>query len=280
MAQKPEPTNQTEKRVLMRLKDKVAIVVGAGQTPGETIGNGRATAIRFAREGAQVLLVDKRIESVEETALMIANENGAASVLGADITVEKECQNIAYTCADRYGRIDILHNNVGISEGDAGTVDLTEENWQRLMDINLKGLFLTCKHVLPVMRDQKNGVILNISSTASLCSGRTLAYKTGKAGINAITQNLAIENAPYGVRVNAILPGLMDTPMAIERRVREQGVGRETVRRERDAQVPLGQKMGTAWDVAAAAVFLASDEAKYITGVLLPVDGGLSARVG
>ncbi|MCZ6632461.1 MAG: SDR family NAD(P)-dependent oxidoreductase [bacterium] len=264
----------------MRLKDKIAIVIGAGQTPGETIGNGRATAIRFAREGAQVLLVDKRIESAEETALMISNETRAASVLGADITVENECQTIADTCVDRYGRIDILHNNVGTTEGDAGTVDLTEENWQRLMDINLKGLFLISKHVLPVMRAQKNGVIINISSTASLCSRTTLAYKTSKAGVNAITQNLAIENAPYGVRVNAILPGLMDTPMAIERRVREQGVDRETVRRERDAQVPLGQKMGTAWDVAAAAVFLASDEAKYITGVLLPVDGGLSARIG
>ena len=264
----------------MWLKNKVAIVIGAGQTPGETIGNGRATAIRFAKEGARVLLVDKRPDSAEETARMISAAAGEASVLGADITVEDDCQTLAKTCVSRYGRIDILHNNVGVSAGDAGTVDLTEENWERLMGINLKGMFLTIKHVLPVMRAQKEGVIINISSTASLCSGRTLAYKTAKAGVNAMTQNLAIENAEYGIRVNAILPGLMDTPMAIERRAKEQGVDRETIRRERHARAPLGRRMGTGWDVAAAAVFLASDEARYITGVLLPVDGGLSARIG
>jgi NAD(P)-dependent dehydrogenase (short-subunit alcohol dehydrogenase family) len=148
------------------------------------------------------------------------------------------------------------------------------------MTVNLKGMFLTCKHVLPVMRAQKCGVITNISSIASVCSRPRLAYKTTKAGVNAMTQNLAIENAAYGVRVNAILPGLMDTPMAIEWRARERSADRDTVRRKRDAQVPLERKMGTAWDVAAAAVFLASDEAQYITGVLLPVDGGLSARIG
>ena len=265
----------------MQLKNKIAIVIGAGQSPGETIGNGRATAIRFAREGAQVLLVDKHNASVEETAHMISEENGKASTLSADITIETDCQNIAKTCVEHYGRIDILHNNVGTIQGDAGTVDLTEENWQRLMDINLKGLFLTCKHVLPVMRDQRNGTIINISSTASVCYRPiTLAYKIGKAGINALTQNLALENAPYGIRVNAILPGLMDTPMAIEPRLQMQGIDRETLRQERSEQVPLGKQMGTAWDVAAAATFLASDDAKYITGILLPVDGGLCARIG
>ena len=264
----------------MLLKNKVAIVVGAGQTPGETIGNGRATAIRFAREGARLLLVDKQVDSAEETARMILQEGGDASVLGADITIEEDCRAIAAVCVERYGHIDILHNNVGRSEGDAETVELSEENWQKLMNLNLKGMFLTCKHVLPVMRKQKHGVIINISSTSSVCSRQTLAYKTAKAGVNAMTQNLAIENAPHGIRVNAILPGYMDTPMAIERRARERGVDREIIRRERDAQVPLGSKMGTAWDVAAAAAFLASDEARYITGILLPVDGGLSARIG
>ncbi len=264
----------------MQLKNKIAVVVGAGQSAGETIGNGRATAIRFARAGAQVLLVDRDIASAEETAQMIAQEN-SASVLGADITIEDDCRAIAETCVHRYGRIDILHNNVGTLRGDGGSVDLSGEDWQRLMDINLKGLFLTCKYVLPVMRAQRSGVIVNISSTAAVCfRPRTLAYKITKAGINALTQNLALENAPYGVRVNAILPGLMDTPMAIESRVRDQGVNRDALREERAAQVPLEKKMGSAWDVAAAAVFLASDEAKYITGVLLPVDGGLSARVG
>ena len=264
----------------MRLKDKVAIVVGGGQTPGETMGNGRATAIRFAQEGARVLIVDKQQDSAEETARMITEEGGDASVLGADITTEEDCRAIADTCLDRYGRIDILHNNVGRSKGDAKIADLKEENWQMLMNVNLKGMFLTIKHVLPVMKRQRYGVIINISSTASVCTGRTLAYKTSKAGINAMTKNTAIEYAEYGIRVNAILPGLMDTPMAIERRAKELGVERETIRRERDERVPLRGKMGTAWDVAAAAVFLASDEAQFITGIILPVDGGMSARVG
>jgi NAD(P)-dependent dehydrogenase (short-subunit alcohol dehydrogenase family) len=263
----------------MQLKDKVALVIGGGQTTGETIGNGRATAIRFAREGATVLVVDRALESAEETVAAISGEGGSAAALAADVTVEADCKSMATECLARYGRIDVLHNNVGRSEGDAATTELEEENWLALIDINLKSAFLTCKHVLPVMRDQRAGAIINISSTSSVCSRQTLAYKTAKAGINAMTQNMAIENAPYGVRVNAILPGLMDTPMAIERRARERNLARQTVREERHGQVPLG-KMGTAWDVAAAAVFLASDEAAYITGVLLAVDGGLSARVG
>ena len=144
---------------------------------------------------------------------MIKEVDGEASVFGADITVEADCQAIVETCVGRYGQIDILHNNVGIAAGDADTIDVTEANWELLMDINLKGMFLTIKHVLPVMRSQGSGVIINISSTASLCTRPTmLAYKTSKAAINAMTQNLAIENAEYGVRVNAILPGLMDTP--------------------------------------------------------------------
>jgi len=264
----------------MLLKDKVAIVVGGGQTPGETIGNGRATAIRFAREGARILVVDKRIDSAEETALIIAKEGGKAEMLGADITIEKNCRLIVKTCLDLYGRIDILHNNVGRSQGDAAITELSEENWQNLMDVNLKGAFLMIKHSLPVMKRQKSGSIINISSTASICTGRTLAYKIAKAGINAMSQNLAIEIAEYGVRVNVILPGFIDTPMAIERRAKEQMESREIIRRKRDEKVPLRKKMGTPWDVAAAAVFLASDEAKFITGALLPVDGGMSARVG
>ena len=269
-----------ERCEIMKLKDKIAVVVGAGQTPGVTIGNGRATAIRFAREGAKVLLVDHHIESAEETSSLIKDEGGTASVFQADITREADCKAIADFCLERYRRIDILHNNVGVSEGDANIIDLKEENWLRLMDINIKGMVFTCKHVLPVMRDQKGGVIINISSTASICTKRPISYRTAKAGINAITQTLAIENGPYGVRVNAILPGLMDTPMAIERRARESGGDREAVQKKRDAQVPLGKKMGTAWDVAAAAVFLSSDDARFITGVLLPVDGGLSVKIG
>jgi len=264
----------------MRLDGKVAAVVGGGQTPGETIGNGRATAIRFATEGARILVVDRDAASAAETAEMITAQGGEASVLQADVSNEADCARIPATCVERYGRIDVLHNNVGRSQGDAGSVDLTEENWLALMDINLKSCFLTSKHTLKVMRRQRSGVILNISSTASICSHRTLAYKTAKSGINSMTQMMAVENAAYGIRVNAILPGLMDTPMAIERRAAERGVERDIVRRERDAEVPLLAQQGSAWDVANAALFLASDEARYITGVLLPVDGGLTAKVG
>lgn len=264
----------------MLLKGKIAIVVGGGQTPGETIGNGRATAIRFARDGARVLVVDKQLDSARETVRMISEEGGVASPHDADVTVEDDCRSIAATCVERYGRIDILHNNVGRSEGDAPIVELMEETWQVLMDINLKGLFLTCKHVLPVMRHQRLGVIINLSSTSSVCTRPNLVYSTAKAGVNAMTKNLALENAPYGIRVNAILPGYIDTPMAIERRARERGVDREVVRRERNARVPLGNAMGTAWDIASAAAFLASDEARFITGVILPVDGGMSSRIG
>lgn len=264
----------------MRLKDKVAIVVGAGQTPGETIGNGRATAIRFAQEGAKVLLVDRDEASASDTQKMIADEGGVASVLGADITDEAQCKAISDVCVERYGHIDVLHNNVGRSEDDRATPDLDVATWERLMDMNLKGMFMTIKHVLPVMRERQSGSIINISSTASVSICETVTYKTSKGAINTMTQHLAMENAPYGVRANAILPGLMDTPMAIERRAREQGVERDVVRQARDAKVPLLGRMGTAWDVANAALFLASDEAQYITGVLLPVDGGRLVRIG
>jgi NAD(P)-dependent dehydrogenase (short-subunit alcohol dehydrogenase family) len=139
---------------------------------------------------------------------------------------------------------------------------------------------MTCKHVLPVMRQQKNGSIINISSTSSIGICDTVTYKTSKGAVNTMTQHMALENGPYGIRVNAILPGLMDTPMAIERRARERGVPQQLVRDERDAQIPLNAKMGTAWDVANAAVFLASDEAGFISGVLLTVDGARSCKVG
>jgi NAD(P)-dependent dehydrogenase (short-subunit alcohol dehydrogenase family) len=264
----------------MRLQDKIAIVVGAGQTAGETIGNGRATAITFAREGAKLLLVDRDLASADETKAMIEAEGGTASTFEADITQESDCEGFVRTCTDAYGRLDILHNNVGIGIGDAGPTHLTEENWQRIIDVNLKGTFLSCKHALPIMREQRRGVITNISSIAAVCAVGMVAYKVSKAGVNALTHSLATGNARYGIRVNCIMPGLMDTPMAIETISRVRGIEREQLVAARDAQVPLGAKMGTAWDIANAALFLASDEAKFITGVILPVDGGQSARIG
>jgi len=205
--------NQEKNR--RRLVNKIAIVVGAGQTPGETIGNGRATAVLFAKHGAKVLLVDQHLDSAAETAEMIRQDSGDCQVLQADIRSETDCKQIAQTCTKHYGRIDILHNNVGIGAGDGGPTSLSEENWDRIFDVNLKGMFLTCKHVLPIMREQRNGNIINISSVAAIASSGLLAYKVSKAGVIAYTQSLANSGARYEIRANCILPGLVNTPMGI-----------------------------------------------------------------
>jgi len=264
----------------MRLKDKVAIVTGAGQTPGDTIGNGRATAILFAREGARVMLVDHRADSAQETQSMIAAEGGEARTFEADVTREEDCRAMAAACVEAFGRIDVLHNNVGIGRGDAGATHLELAVWKEIIEVNLTTMFLTCKHVLPQMRRQQAGSIVNISSLASIASTGMLAYKVSKAGVNALTQQIAIGSARHGVRCNAILPGLMNTPMAIEGFAEATGTSKDDLIRARDAMVPLRAQQGTAWDVAYAALFLASDEAKFITGVLLSVDGGQGIKVG
>ena len=264
----------------MRLEDKVAVVVGGGQTPGDTIGNGRATAIVFAREGARVVVVDRDLARARDTEAAIRAEGGTATAYEADVTREADCEGLARAVVEAHGRIDVLHNNVGIGGGDTGPTTLSEDVWDRIMTVNVKGLYLTCKHVLPVMRRQMSGAIVNISSIAAVCSVGIVAYKTSKAAVNAFSHSLALGNARYGIRVNVIMPGLIDTPMAIEGISQARGIAKADLRRERDAQVPLHGKMGTAWDVANAALFLASDEAKFITGVVLPVDGGQSARIG
>jgi NAD(P)-dependent dehydrogenase (short-subunit alcohol dehydrogenase family) len=263
-----------------RLAGKVAIVVGAGQTPGDTIGNGRATAILFAREGARVVAVDRLLASAEETVGLIDAEGGAAVAVEADATREAECAALVQRVLDLHGRIDVLHNNVGIGGGDAGPAHVEEAMWDHIMAVNLKSVILPCKHVLPVMRRQRAGAIVNVSSIAAVCATPIVAYKASKAGVNAYTQSLAIGNAKYGIRANVVMPGLMNTPMAVEGIARARGISKEDLVRARDAQVPLGGKMGTAWDVAYAALFLASDEARFITGVALAVDGGQSARIG
>jgi NAD(P)-dependent dehydrogenase (short-subunit alcohol dehydrogenase family) len=265
----------------MRLKGKTAIVVGAGQTPGDTMGNGRATAILFAREGASVLLVDRNGASARETLALIEREGGRASVFEGDVTSEATCQAMADACLAAYSRIDILHNNVGIGTGDRELTALDEDAWDRILSVNLKSAFLACKRVLPVMRQQESGAIINVTSLAAVAAAVDLtAYKVSKAGLNALTQVTAIANARYGIRVNAIQPGLIETPMAIENLSRERGIPKDELIRDRHSRVPLRGKMGTAWDVAQAALFLASDEAQFITGVVLPVDGGQGVRVG
>lgn len=264
-----------------RLKGKVGIIVGAGQSPGETLGNGRATAIRFAQEGARLILVDRRLDSAQETAdLITARVPGAECfAVAADVRQSADCEGFVQACVQRFGRIDILHNNVGIGGGDGGPLSITEEAWDRIHNTNVRGVMLSCRATLPVMRQQGSGVITNISSVAAVCAVGMVAYKTSKAALNAFTHALATSNARYGIRANAIMPGLINTPMAVDSQVRE-GVSRESVEQRRDNQVPLGKKMGTAWDVANAALFLASDEAAFITGAILPVDGGQSALIG
>ena len=262
----------------MKLKDRVCVIVGAGQTPGETIGNGRATAITFAREGASLLLVDHVEERVAETQAMIAEEGFDASVLVADVTEEAGCKSIADRATRQFGRIDVLHYNVGKSQGDGEVTELPLANWSDIVTLNLTGYYLTCKHALPSMRERQSGVIVGISSMAAHGGHMNMTYGVTKTGMNSLTKSMAIHNARWGIRVNAIMPGLMDTPMAIERRANEQNRPREEIRAERANQVPLLRQQGTGWDVANAALFLASDDASYITGICLPVDGGLSAR--
>ena len=265
----------------MRLKEKTAIVVGAGQSPGEGMGNGRATALLFAREGARVLAVDHRLDSAKETAQAIANEGGTCVPFAADVTKEASLKAAVAEAIKLWGRIDVLHNNVGVSlaGGDATPTEITEEAFDLVNAINLRGTIMACKHVVPIMRAQQAGSIINISSVAALTANYpTVAYKTTKAGMIAFTEQSAYHNAEYGVRVNAILPGLMNTPMAVDTRARTWGKSRAEVEAARNARVPLRKRMGTAWDVAYAALFLASDEANFITGISLLVDGGGSLR--
>ncbi len=267
----------------MRLKDKTAIIIGAGQNPGEGVGNGRATAIVFAREGAKVLAVDRNLASAKETVDMITKEGGTAVAFEADVTKEATLKAAVDEAMKLWGHIDVLHNNVGvsISGGDANPLDITEEAFDRVNAINLRGTIMAVKHVLPIMRKQRSGSIISISSVAALSSTYpTVAYKTTKIGMIGFTEMIAKQNAEYGIRANVILPGLMNTPMAVDTRARTFNKPRAVVEAERDARVPLRGKMGTAWDVAYAALFLASDEANFVTGVTLPVDGGALLRSG
>jgi NAD(P)-dependent dehydrogenase (short-subunit alcohol dehydrogenase family) len=264
----------------MRLEGKTAIIVGAGQTPGTTIGNGRAMAILFAREGADVLCVDRDGARAAETVEMITKEGGKAASLEADIVKAGAADAIIAAAKARFGRIDILVNNVGIGGGDGPVHKIDEAAFDRIFNVNLKGALLMTKAAIPVMREAGKGAIVNISSLASIAGGNQVAYEISKAAVNRLTTSIAQANARHGIRCNAVLPGLMDTPMAVAGIARASGQDEEAVRQMRNARVPLGAKMGTAWDTAHAALFLASDEAKFITGVLLPVDGGMSVRIG
>jgi len=235
--------------------------------------------LRFAQEGAKVMAVDRDVASAQETALMAGGECFAFE---ADVTREATLAQAIAAAHERWGHIDILHYNVGVSiaGGDKPLLEITEEAFDRISAINLRGAVMACKHVIPIMRQQRAGSIIMISSIAALEKYPYVVYKATKAAMIAFTQQVAIQNAEHGIRANVILPGLMDTPMAVDTRARTTGKPRAQVAAERDARVPLRHKMGTAWDVASAALFLASDEANFITGVALPVDGGSAINIG
>src|SRR6059058_4304510 len=223
----------------MRLKDRIAIVVGAGQSPGEGIGNGRATALTFAREGAKVLCVDHNLASAQETVDMIAARGGIAAAFKADVTKNADLKAMVADAQGRWGRIDILHNNVGVSlsGGDAELLDISEEAFDRCVAINLKSCIFAARNVLPIMREQMSGVIINISSMAVITTYPYVAYKATKAAMVSFTEQLAYQNAQYNIRANVILPGLMNTPMAVDTRAREFKKTRAEVEAERDSQV-------------------------------------------
>jgi NAD(P)-dependent dehydrogenase (short-subunit alcohol dehydrogenase family) len=259
-----------------RLQGRTALVIGAGSV-GPGWGNGKASAVAYARAGARIAAVDVNGGAAEETASIIAREGGEAIAVQADVTRMGDIERAVAETRSRLGAIDILHNNVGIAKM-GGPVELSEADWQRILDVNLTAMFRTTKAVIPVMLAQKRGVITNISSVAAIryVGYDYASYYASKGGVNQLTVGLALQYARQGIRANVIMPGLMDTPLIYQQ---ISGVYRspEEMVKARNEACPMG-RMGTGWDVANAAVFLASDEAQYITGVCLPVDGGHSAR--
>lgn len=263
-----------------RLKGKTVMVVGAGSI-GPGWGNGKATAVTFAREGAQVFCVDRNATAAEETVNIIRTEGGKATAFTADVSRAADVEAMVAACMKTYGRIDVLDNNVGIAEM-GSVVEVSEAEWDRVFAVNLKSAFLAMKHVIPVMQKQGGGSIINISSIASIrhLGISYVTYGTSKAAMNQMTRTTAVQFARDHVRVNAILPGLMKTPMVEHSAglaISYSGGDIEAMWRARDAQVPMGH-MGDAWDVANAALFLASDESKYVTGIELIVDGGITVK--
>jgi NAD(P)-dependent dehydrogenase (short-subunit alcohol dehydrogenase family) len=266
-----------ENRMVDRLKGKAAIVFGAGSS-GAGWGNGKAAAVAYAREGARIACVDLAQEAAEETASLIEQEGGEAVAIAADVTDTSSVETAVAQTVASFGRIDILHNNVGVTHM-GGPVELSEEQFEAALKLNIGPIYRTAKAVIPHMLGQGGGAIVNISSLAAIrwTGYPYFAYYATKAAVNQATVALAMQYARQGIRANCIMPGLIDTPL-IYRQISNQYASVEDMVAARNAAVPMG-RMGTAWDVANAAVFLASDEAQFITGVCLPVDGGQSCAV-
>ena len=252
-----------------RLQDKVAIITGAGSR-AEGIGNGRATAILFAREGAKLLLVDRDEGAAQATLELIRAEGNDAVIHTADVTNSEDCAGAVRAAVDRWGRLDVLHNNVGI--GGRGTVEqVSEEEWELVQRVNVTSMMLMAKYAVPAMRAGGGGTITNVSSIAALRPRGLTAYSVSKAAVATLTQALAVDHGADGIRANCIMPGPVYTPM-----VYSAGMSDELRERRRNAS--LLKIEGEGWDIGWAAVFLASDEARYVTGVILPVDGGVTVR--
>jgi NAD(P)-dependent dehydrogenase (short-subunit alcohol dehydrogenase family) len=261
---------------MLKLKGKVALVTGSGSI-GPGWGNGKAIAVLFARQGAKVIGVDVNAPAVEETHTIIEREGGASVAVACDVTNATAVKRLIADCVDRFGRIDLLVNNVGRSEP-GGPAELDEETWDAQLALNVKSAFLTCKEVLPIMERQDGGAIVNISSVAGLryIGKPQVAYSAAKAALMQFTKTTAVLYAARGIRLNCVVPGLMFTPLVQRLADKYAGGEFESFVAHRNQQVPMGS-MGDGWDVAHAALFLAADEAKYVTGTELIVDGGLTA---
>jgi NAD(P)-dependent dehydrogenase (short-subunit alcohol dehydrogenase family) len=264
-----------------RMEGKKAVVVGAGQPQHKLLGNGRAIAEVLAREGAEVCAIDMFADRAKETAERIRAAGGTAYSFQADISDPANCARLIDDSHTAMGRIDVLVNNVGVNHGDGPVLELEPDGWQEIFDINLRGMWLTSKAVVPLMKEQGGGAITNISTVGSRAvGGRLFAYSISKSGVNALTHFLAVEFAPFNIRCNAILPAFIATPHSMEGLV-QAGVAlsEDEIMARMHERVPLG-RMGNAMDVANAALFLSSEEANFITGLEVPVDGGILAQVG
>lgn len=257
-----------------RLHGKVTIVTGAG-TRGEGIGNGKACAVLFAREGAQVLAADLDLMAAQATADLIASEGGTCVAVQADVSSAQDCRRMVEACLQHFGRIDVLHNNVGITNS-GGPVEYEEAQWDRMMNTNAKSVFLTAKYALPHMERQRSGSLIHIGSINGIRAipFPKLAYAASKAAMIAMSREIAIQYAPRGIRSNVVLVGLIKSPIVEQNNTRLYGGDVEEMWRKRDAMSPTGQQ-GEVWDVANASLFFASDESRYVNGTVLPVDGGL-----
>lgn len=261
---------KNSQRPARRLEGKVALVTGAGSV-GVGFGTGRAMAVLFALEGAKVTLMDFDASRAEETLEVIASLGGEALVVSGDITRSADCQRAVEQAVDRFGELEILVNNVGTAA--KGTVvDLSEADWDRVHSVNVKAMYLMSKHAVPVIAKRGGGAIINISSVGATRPADITAYTASKGAVNSLTYAMAHDHGPQGIRVNCIAPGPLFTP--------RQVVNRALTPEQRAHRARLGfiEREGTAWDVAWAAVYLASDEAAYVTGVILPVDGGVSVK--